>query len=358
MRHVLLFICLLSFCSTTAQVSYLAYANTRNPRNSEGDIIRLNDTTYMLAFSQFYDYPDDFAESTIHSLISTDKGISWADNGQLQGNAGIQTTNSASLLRCPNNDILLFFLVGNSLTDLKSYVRRSTDNGATFGTMVQVTDSAGYWVMNNARAMLTSSGRIVLPFAYSPNAAQSFGTDPIHPYRARCLYSDDNGVTWNRSNGWITAPMRGAMEPGIVELSPGNLLMYIRTQTGNQYYSTSSDNGTNWAAATASTLVSPESPATIINHDGTLIAIYNNNYDPDDMVKFGDRTPLTISTSVDNGATWTVVMNIEDRLSHSFAYTSAMVHDGYLVLSYWDSINNNASLSLKFRKILLSELGL
>lgn len=354
MRLALFIAFIITSFQVIGQAVYPAYATTRNPRNTEGDILVLNDSTYILAYSRFYFGSGDFNAAEIASLKTTDYGATWVDNGVLQTNIGLQTTNSASFLRLNSTDVLLFFLVGNSTTDLKCYVRKSTNNGTSFASAIQVTDSAGYWVMNNARAQLTASGRIVLPFSYSPNISLSFGTSPAQPLKARCIYSDDGGTTWTRSTGWIAAPMRGAMEPGIIELSSNNLLMYIRTQTGNQYYSTSSDNGVNWAAATASTLVSPEAPATLIKNGSTIYAIYNNNYDAGDPVKFGKRVPLTISKSTNNGSTWTVVRNIEDRLTHEFSYISTSIVNGYLLLTYYDNIST--SFSLKFRKILLTDL--
>lgn len=337
-----------------AQATYIKYATTVNTRNTEGDLLVINDSTYIVAYSRFTGGSGDFNFAEIASAKTTNNGKSWVDNGVLQPSTGLQSTNSAAFLRLSTTDVLLFYLVGNSVTDLKSYVRKSTNNGASFGAPVLVTDSAGYWVMNNARAILTASGRIVLPFAYTPDVSQSGGSNPTYPNKSRCIYSDDSGVTWTRSTGWITAPMRGAMEPGIVELSPGNLLMYIRTQTGKQYFSNSVDNGTNWTTATASTLVSPEAPATIIKSGSTLIAIHNNNYNPSDNVKYGRRTPLTISTSTDQGSTWTVKMNIEDRVTHEFSYISANIVAGSLLLTYYDNIGS--TFSLKFRRIPLSQI--
>lgn len=355
MGHIIIIAFALFFgLHVSAQTTYIKYATTSNPRNTEGDLLVIDDTTFIVAYSRFYGGSGDFNSAEIASVKTTNAGKSWVDNGVLQTNAGIQSTNSANLLRLSSTDVLLFYLVGNSVTDLKSYVRKSVNNGASFGSPILVTDSAGYWIMNNARAVRTSSGRIVLPFSYSPNISQSFGTAPVQPLKARCIYSDDNGVTWVRSAGFVTAPMRGAMEPGIIELTAGNLLMYIRTQTGVQYYSTSADNGATWSTSFASTIVSPEAPATILNYSGKLIAVYNNNYDAGDLVKFGRRTPLTIATSSDNGSSWVVKKNIEDRMTHEFSYISMNIITGYLLLTYYDNIGS--TFSLKFRKVSLSQI--
>src|SRR4029079_12378129 len=78
-----------------------------------------------------------------------------------------------------------------------------------------------------------------------------------------CLYSDDDGQTWNKSSVLsIDGPL---MEPGVAECADGSLYMTIRTKKGFLYESRSSDGGAIWSnPPSASKLPSPVAPSTVM----------------------------------------------------------------------------------------------
>ncbi|MCZ9599369.1 MULTISPECIES: sialidase family protein [Lactobacillus] len=59
------------------------------------------------------------------------------------------------------------------------------------------------------------------------------------------IYSDDNGLTWNQKT--IPLPSSWSAEGQIVELSPGVLQTYMRTNNGKIAYITSYDSGNTWS---------------------------------------------------------------------------------------------------------------
>lgn len=135
---------------------------------------------------------------------------------------------------------------------------------------------------------------------------------------ASILYSDDDGVTWNRG-GDTEQSENGFTEPSIVELPDGTLYMNLRKDTGYltddawfQYKATSSDGGVTWSAVTATALGSPSSMAKIIESStGTYSFVWNNV----SVAASGPRYPLTVARSTDACETFTHFENIKEATS-------------------------------------------
>jgi sialidase-1 len=139
-----------------------------------------------------------------------------------------------------------------------------------------------------------------------------------------------------------------------VELSAGNLLMYSRVQqgvtgSGVQWFSNSTDNGETWGTPYASTMISPMAPAKVIKlQDGRLLAAH--------CYSTTVRAPLVLSTSNDNGATWSKVFTISDFPDRDITYPSILERDGYLYITHWEQLRVKPVYSLVFTKIALADL--
>src|SRR5690606_38917511 len=124
-------------------------------------------------------------------------------------------------------------------------------------------------------------------------------------------------------------------EPGVVELKNGDIMMFIRATGGKQLVSYSKDKGQTWSDAVAYNLDSPLSPASIerIPSTGDLFAIWNNNDGSNKETK-GERTPLTIAISKDDGKTWQKVKNIEIDPDGWYCYMGIHFDKKNVLLSY------------------------
>ena len=219
---------------------------------------------------------------------------------------------SASLLKLSNNTIALFYLVKNSNTDCYPVVRFSNDDAETWSEPIAcIKPESGYFVMNNSRAIQLSTGRIVIPVSkhsFQDGVFQGNGT-------IYCYYSDDLGKTWHQGNS-VPSAQKGLIfqEPGIIELLNGNILMYIRTNWGWQYYSYSKDKGYSWSKVTSSTLQSPLSPASIARNPYTdaLVAVWNMSNE--------ERMPLCVAGSMDEGQSWKRKSILENKKGYSACY--------------------------------------
>ncbi len=338
--------------------SFIASASAENLRNTEADVLVRRDGSLLAAWSDFYAGSRDDAPARISAAVSTDGGRTWAPRYTLQEKNGGTNVMSATLLRSRTGDVLFFYLQKNSLTDLKVYVRRSTDDARTWGAPTLVTAEPGYHVMNNARVIQLRTGRLLAPVSTSKQVWTK-----NDDFRTSVYFSDDDGVTWRRSRTLVSAPQRGAMEPGLVELKDGRVMQIIRTQTGFIWRSFSSDGGETWTDAAAWDLEAPESPSTLVRvpDRGDWLLVWNPAVawsNPEKTVlganHGGPRTPLAAMVSRDEGRTWSRPRNVEGNLASTYAYPSVTFHAGRALLTYYDFPNGGKQLSLKFRSIPLA----
>ena len=337
--------------------SFIASASATAPRQSEGDIAVLKDGSLLAAWSDFYEKSSDHAPARISAAKSPDGGRSWSPRFTLQENTGQANVMSVSLLRSRSGDLLFFYLQKNSLTDLKVHVRRSTDDAKTWSDPVLVTPEDGYHVMNNARVLQLRSGRLLAPVA----TTRQVGTKN-DDFKTVVYFSDDDGRVWRRGRTLVSAPRRGAMEPGLIELKDGRVQQIIRTQTGYIWRSFSSDRGDTWSDAQPWDIASPESPSTIarVPATGDWLLVLNPEVvwgNPEKTLfganHGGPRRPLAAMLSRDEGKTWTAPRTLESDPAFAHAYTSITFHDGRALLTYYEYSEKTKQVSLKFKSVPL-----
>lgn len=323
-----------------------------NPRYSEGSVAILNDGTLLYATTEFAGGARDHSTAQIVGRETKDGGLTWSKPRVLQENVGSQNVMSVSLRRLKPNAVDgplgMFYLVKNSPTDLKVYLRVSTDEGKTFGPPVMCTDQHGYHVLNNDRVTVLSNGRIICPVAWYPDIGQK------NPHAvAMCFFSDDMGKTWKKSAGHADADPtgRGSMEPEVIELKDGTVRMIIRTQLGHVATSLSKDGGNTWSEVTKLPLKAPSSPATTrrIPATGELLIVWNNTTDK-------KRTPLAAAISSNEGQTWNRVQNLESDPERGYAYTSILFVKDRVLLTYYITDPGHAKWSSRFRSMPVSGL--
>jgi sialidase-1 len=331
--------------SRTSDVSTLLWkATKKNPRYTEGSIVELDDGSLLFAVTEFQDSDSDFAKAHIVGRVSRDGGQTWGAPRELQKNTGGMNVMSVTLRRI-GSGISMFYLQKNDVNDLDMFVRTSGDEGKTFGEATLVTADAGYHVINNDRVTQLASGRLLVP------AASTADVKTVNHFVSHCYISDDAGKTWRNGKGQVDAPKRGAMEPEVVELNDGRILMIVRTQLGYVGKSYSSDGGDTWSKLESLGVRAPETPSTLrrIPSTGDLVLIFNDTFTPG-AGHGGKRTPLTAAISSDEGLTWKNVGNFESDASKTFSYTSLTFVRDRAVMSYWES-GEGRQLSCRFRSI-------
>ncbi|MFV1964988.1 MAG: exo-alpha-sialidase [Pirellulaceae bacterium] len=337
------------------QVSQLVFEATQpNPRYTEGSVIELADGSLLLAVTEFQGSGSDFAKARIVARTTSDGGRTWTAPRVLQENVGAWNVMSVTLRRLgPANawdaPLGMFYLVKSGFDALDVYLRISHDDGTTFEEPIQVTSEPGYHVMNNDRVTRLAGGRLLAPVAYTADVRK------VNHFVSFCYISDDGGATWRRGKQQIDQPRRGAMEPEVIELRDGRVLMIARTQMGTIAASESTDGGDTWGEPFQLDVTAPEAPATLrrIPATGDLLLVWNNTY-TEGAGHGGRRTPLTAAISSDEGKTWRHVRNLETRSDSTFSYTSLVFIGSRAVMSYWEQDPETGWHSTRFRSLPIS----
>ena len=194
-----------------------------------------------------------------------------------------------------------------------------------------------------------SSGRLLVPVAYTPNVWM------LSNLTSFCFYSDDNGRTWFNPHALmiyiqgrteVSLPNATAEEPGLVELKDGRVTMILRTNLGYVYKAYSQDGGLTWTEPESMGLVSPRAPATIkrIPTTGDLLMVWNNTPGP-------RRVPLTTTISRDEGEKWENSRNLETDERYTYAYPSVTFLGEEALLTYYVYDEKTRLISLKLKRI-------
>lgn len=316
------------------------FPSSGNPRNSEGSFIE-EGGRLLFAYSRYAGTSSgDHAYAEIAMIESTDGGHSFSEPRiVVRPTPGTDETNcmSVSLLRLGNGDIGLFYLQKRENIVSEIMLRRSSDGGRSFGEPVRCNGSLpAYYVINNDRAIRMESGRILIPTAVHLSSLGFYGKNQSFDGRARAVFfaSDDDGVSWRQLSDEFALPggtfsSTGLQEPGAVELSPGVLYAYFRTDLGCQYESVSIDGGRTFTPPSPSRFTSPASPLHIRRnpHSGKLYAVWNPVPEyygrPEPQQRWtGGRTPLVIAEGefTKNGLSFGEPRVIEDDPEAGFCY--------------------------------------
>jgi len=304
-----------------------------NPRNSEGDFIRLKDGRILFVYTHFTGGHGDHASAYLAGRFSDDGGKTWTtEDIVILPNEGKMNTMSVSLLRLQSGKIALFYLRKNSEADCIPYMRISTDEAKTWSEPVRCIDRVGYYVMNNDRVVQLENGRLLLPVSLhnTPETNHFSGIGRIFTY-----YSDDEGRSWHRSQEVANPDKIVLQEPGVVELKDGRLMLFCRTTSGVQYISFSDDHGESWSPIEPSNIKSPCSPASIerIPSTGDLLLVWNNNYEPWEG-DGGRRTPYNLAISKDEGKSWEKIKTIECDPMGWYCYTAIEFVGDHVLLGH------------------------
>lgn len=319
-----------------------------NPRNSEGAFAELKDGRLLFVYSRFNgSSAADHAPASLAAIWSGDGGETWSSEKIILTAEQDQAENimSVSLVRLLNGDLGLVYFLRRGFGNGKAHLRRSADDGETWGKPVCCVPASGYYVTNNDRIIRLQNGRLLVPAAFHRTRDGQDGQVTFSSFSTVIIfYSDDDGRTWSESTACgITArcSRSGLQEPGVIELKNGLLYAWARTDLGVQYELFSADGGATWSAAQPSRFSSPCSPLSMKTdpQTGNLIALwnpipeYNTRRKPQNTWN-GGRTPLVCSVSRDEGASWDEPMILEDQPDSGYCYVAMHFCQEHLLLAY------------------------
>lgn len=246
------------------------------------------------------------------------------------------------LFQRKNGEIVLFFKVGNNIPYWRTFYAVSNDGGYTFSEpkeLVKGDKSGGRGPVKN-KCLRLENGRILAPASTEHHGWICF-TD----------ISDDDGVTFRKSKRVKTeyeSPVFNALngfsknkipmiQPTLWEDKDGIVHMFTRTAVGKIYRSDSVDKGETWCEAYPTDLPNNNSGIDLVKVPNGDIYLVSNPVSEN----WGERSPLTLSVSKDNGNTFQCVMTLEDeKLDSEFSYPAIVYMNGALHISYtWERKN-------------------
>lgn len=345
--------------------SVVALATESRRRHTEASLLVVEEGTYLLAYTSFFESPRDDSDAEIVAVTSRDYGMSWTDPKPLvKKESGINVM-EPSLLRLPDGSVGLMYLAKQSMQHGQMVWRRSCDDGKTWSETRVVYDVGRYTICLNDVLVQLEGGRILFPVCERLPGKKEW-TEGAN-MRAYCLFSDDSGVTWQRSMGSLVATGTGAMEPSVYEREPGHLIMNVRTTLGRLWCSESFDRGTHWSPLKETSFEAPNAPCLVKRRPGheDVVMVRNPKYYAE-LPAGGPRIPLSLEMSSDRGVTWLEPpVVLESDYSATYSYPSISFDREYLLLTYYNakfrvalSDEPDLKFSLIFRRIPLTQLGM
>jgi hypothetical protein len=176
------------------------------------------------------------------------------------------------------------------------------------------------------------------------------GFHSLHRTGCGTYYSDDDGITWQRSNS-IKTPFHkaggihqsprwnhGAVEPTIIELNDGRLWMLIRTSQDELYQSYSHDYGTTWQSATPSRF----------NSTITMPTLYRLS-NKDILLLWCNTTPLPEQNPQSTGY-WEDVFTNRDVIHVAISSDECKTWQGFREL-YLNPLRNDSLMATRYGKM-------
>ena len=243
----------------------------------------------------------------------------------------------------------LFYKEGQQISDWKTYLMTSEDNGKTWSEpceMVAGDVSGGRGSVRNK------------PIALSNGTVLAGGSIEKGEWTAFVDVSDDSCATWEKTApikiaglvyqaGEKTAESniavseqsfygRGVIQPSLWESAAGKVHMLLRSSEGYVYRADSEDFGKTWSDAYKTELPNNNSGLDLVKapFDGKLYLVCNPV-----QANWGMRSPLSLFKSEDNGRTWSKLYDLESEPGE-FSYPAIIASSEGLTITYtWNRQN-------------------
>ncbi len=212
------------------------------------------------------------------------------------------------------------FETANHYGDLHTYRSWTTDHGKSWSEPISLPGGVGH--VSVRQGMVLRDGAWLFPvywqevthgFAWQRRDGRSDRRSSTGQqdwlFCCGVLRSDDEGRSF-RLHGSIRHPRFRLWEPNVAELGDGSLMMLMRVtgaESGALWRSDSTDGGVTWSMPHPTDIPNPSTKLTLFTHDGAVILLNNPN------PVIGERKPLTLWVSHDDGATWPTQLILADH---------------------------------------------
>lgn len=226
------------------------------------------------------------------------------------------------LFQVENGPLLLFYKIGNRVSDWKGYMKRSTDGGYTWGPQENLPE--GYLgPIKNKPFMINGE-------LYCPSSTEVGG------WKFHFEITPDLGKTWRRIGPINDGKEILCIQPSILFHKKGVLQVLGRTRNRQIAQAWSQDNGRTWGPVTLTDMPNNNSGTDAVTlKDGRHLLVYNHVRVPDSIPNpKGPRTPLNLAISKD-GKNWEAALVLENSPISQYSYPTIMqAKDGKVHIVY------------------------
>lgn len=224
------------------------------------------------------------------------------------------------LFQRPGGELILFYKVGPSPSTWWGLLKRSSDNGKTWGEAERLPEGILGPIKN--KPVLLSSGVLLCPTSSED-----------HNWRVHFEQTSDWGKTWQKTAPINEGVTDGAIQPSVLFHPNDQLQALCRSQKVGYILETwSKDNGKTWSALEKTSLPNPNSGTDAVTlKDGRQVLVYNPTTTSNG--KNGPRTPLDVAIS-DDGKTWKTLAVLENEPGE-YSYPAVIQSaDGLIHVTY------------------------
>jgi len=134
------------------------------------------------------------------------------------------------------------------------------------------------------------------------------------------------------------------MDPHIIQLKDGTILMTIRNQLGRIYQAISTDQGSTWTHVDSTDIQTADSPIALrrVPETEDLLMIWNNSREI--------RRPLSSAISKNEGEDWTHFKDIETSKEYSYSHPTITFKGNDTLLMYNQYDEKKGWVSVKLKK--------
>ncbi|MGI5923695.1 MAG: sialidase family protein [Lentisphaeria bacterium] len=221
----------------------------------------------------------------------------WSPPEEISSGAHLPHWNPV-LGRMPSGRVVLFFKVGATIADWRTYVceyDQSKQSWSRPAELIAGDDSGGRGPVKN-KPIILSNGWVLAP-----------GSTECDSWRPFVDISRDDGHSWQKVAVELPTAVvdykytaLGLIQPALWESAPGKVHMLLRSNAGRVYRSDSEDFGLSWSLPTATAQPNNNSGLDLLRlADGRLLLAANR-----DGRNWGRRDELYLYLSNDNGLSW------------------------------------------------------
>lgn len=225
------------------------------------------------------------------------------------------------LFQVPRGELILFYKIGNSVSDWTGHLIRSFDNGKTWSKPEHLPKGFIGPVKNK-------------PIMVGKKMINPSSLEGSPGWRVHFEMTEDKGKTWRKVGEINDGKKINAIQPSILTYPDGKIQILCRTRNSALAEAWSDDNGETWSEMTLSEMPNANSGTDALTlKDGRQLLVYNHVRPPKGQTK-GPRTPLNVAQS-DDGKKWFASLVLDDSPISQYSYPSVIQgKDGYIHIVY------------------------